>query len=1580
MVAALAENGRLRGKRSVLLIAAADTVPSLDEYHHDDAAACFARATWATKSSAAILLIRNSFDPWVPFRSRGGMDVGRSAPCDFLLRCFPLSGVSYVMNLSSSRYAPYRLCSAICLFLLAFLALGVAAQQQPAGRVTVVLGTVEAVAQDGEVRTLGRGDPVFEGDTLRSGPGGRAQVRFTDRGMLSLRPNSEVALDEYEQAAAPAANRKQMTLSRGGFRAQTGSIARVNRQAYRVQAPVATMGIRGTVFDLYLEDDGSLLVGASQGAVEVETISGATGSVGQGEPFNYLRVRPDGSIEYLLELPEALIDSPELTARTDASPFDAGLPAQATIVTGQGAAETPAGYRTLSRERLLDLVEDPDATGIVNLARVGSGDIPGELVDEDPDPDLPEPVLTPEQVEALLADDRIALALGAAGDEDGAGLFGGIATVNSPTLALDSSTQGLAPGIAGADRQTLLDGADLFLFGDSGEVLFDEDVAGVAGLVWGRFTAPVTVFVDALDRDVTFGLDRDVLFAIGSPADLADLEGIVEYELFDFDVVSSGLPVAAMFSSGTLDLGSGSYAGSLEVILGESESLDDFSLLAEFESQVVGGVLEGVEFSILELLPFDDGPSEDAEGTLAGFFTGDGAAFLQLAFDFRVPSREDADVLGLALLEQVLVEDPGLDGLTPEEAEALSAGFAYIGVTCCDEAEGVEPPQVYGGLASDPRPSEGQEVLLGIALGEDGERVGALDAEFLAFPPALVTRGSDAEVLNFQPSFHVVGAESVAALALDRDGLPLRAFRTEDGELDRLLRESIFLLTGIPTPAANLMGWRRYELAQLVDGFAAVTDPSGEVTFLALFERELAFTVNLADGQVSSGFFSGQADDIDETVLLGFQVRFDGQVAIENDNAFVEFEITNASVTDFFAGDGGLGFSVDPDAVELGGFFTGDTGEAFAAAFKINAEYGDFFGNGEDTSLFRLFGTALLAQQDLTLNFSETQALTDPGLLFVGATGFEPGAILIGRTTMQADFVERASVLGLTPDGSGGLLKPGDMGFIDLPSQLLRPGSARIPGFLGNLGPAPGSSNTQFRRWLPVDGEPLLVDAESGEILDTLSSSVFFLNATPTTLPAEGFTTFAGSRITNSLQIDQQRTTGVFGSTLNEGTASFSLDLTTGEISAGQLFAVARRGQFSFPDLPEREQGFQVFFDGQLVNTDEGSFIEVQLLDGSFEVIDFSEGTSVHVPIDLEASSIEGFFAGDSQPQLNAAFLLRTIPDEEGNFEASSGVFTVGNSLLPETRLIAEEVSAWVRSFESEGVEVVRPGFGLAAFSPAFTGQVPGNGVLLGRAPNVELDGDFVLGANALRVLGSEGEVVADTRRGGFLAQPFDFILRQSNAFELEEFFVSDVRADGTLDFEGFEVTWGAWRDPGSDSAARIQIDPADPNVTVDAPGRVHFASVNPSPISGLPPSGMFLYGGPTVAVGSAQGDFAGGDFLSPVAIADEDFFVEFVLNFGTGLISDGVIRVSYGVEPVMEWRGEFDGVLNGAVTDFTLRGLDLFGFGELIGGADLDRSAITGLLTGPGGERHAGAFSFLYVDGELFESVRGLWVTEQLD
>lgn len=188
--------------------------------------------------------------------------------------------------------------SALVLLLCLMVAPWAWAQQQPAGRVTITLGIVEAVAAEGSVRRLQRGDPVFQGETLRTGPQGRGQIRFTDRGVLSLRPDTVLVISDYAyEGNDPAAGRQQLNLDRGGFRTQTGRVAGANRQAYRVQTPVAVIGIRGTVFDAHQEVGGGLLVGSSQGGVEVQSSTGIVGRIGAGESFNFLRVNPDGSIE-----------------------------------------------------------------------------------------------------------------------------------------------------------------------------------------------------------------------------------------------------------------------------------------------------------------------------------------------------------------------------------------------------------------------------------------------------------------------------------------------------------------------------------------------------------------------------------------------------------------------------------------------------------------------------------------------------------------------------------------------------------------------------------------------------------------------------------------------------------------------------------------------------------------------------------------------------------------------------------------------------------------------------------------------------------------------------------------------------------------------------------------------------------------------------------------------------------------------------------------------------------------------------------------------------------------------------------
>lgn len=137
----------------------------------------------------------------------------------------------------------------IALFPAFFLTSGAGAAE-PAGRLLFVAGSVNLLQLDGASRTAGKGGDVFEGDTIVTGKEAQAQILMTDQAMIAVRPDSRLKIETFRYSGKEnekAGNdRSFFGLLRGGFRAITGKIGLLNRDAYRVRTPNATIGIRGT--------------------------------------------------------------------------------------------------------------------------------------------------------------------------------------------------------------------------------------------------------------------------------------------------------------------------------------------------------------------------------------------------------------------------------------------------------------------------------------------------------------------------------------------------------------------------------------------------------------------------------------------------------------------------------------------------------------------------------------------------------------------------------------------------------------------------------------------------------------------------------------------------------------------------------------------------------------------------------------------------------------------------------------------------------------------------------------------------------------------------------------------------------------------------------------------------------------------------------------------------------------------------------------------------------------------------------------------------------------------------------------
>lgn len=137
----------------------------------------------------------------------------------------------------------------------------------PAARVEFAHGNVTVQGADGRSRALARGAVIEAGDTINTN-NGRAQLRFTDDGFVSLYSQTLFRVDEYRwDGAANGSERSLLSLLKGGLRTVTGRLARVNKKAYMMTTAVATIGIRGTEYTMQL--NGGLAGSVAEGEIEV---------------------------------------------------------------------------------------------------------------------------------------------------------------------------------------------------------------------------------------------------------------------------------------------------------------------------------------------------------------------------------------------------------------------------------------------------------------------------------------------------------------------------------------------------------------------------------------------------------------------------------------------------------------------------------------------------------------------------------------------------------------------------------------------------------------------------------------------------------------------------------------------------------------------------------------------------------------------------------------------------------------------------------------------------------------------------------------------------------------------------------------------------------------------------------------------------------------------------------------------------------------------------------------------------------------------------------------------------------------
>lgn len=160
------------------------------------------------------------------------------------------------------------------------------AASESVGNVILSFGKNIAIATDGTERVLKRKAEVFAEDTLLTSAKGRLQVRFTDGSRLSLKPGSEFKIEEYQfEQANPEEGKAFYKLIKGGMRTISGKIGKTDSEDYKLDAVVATIGIRGT--DFTVDKLGDKVSGSvNSGKINVAAKGGSNKDISAGRSFS----------------------------------------------------------------------------------------------------------------------------------------------------------------------------------------------------------------------------------------------------------------------------------------------------------------------------------------------------------------------------------------------------------------------------------------------------------------------------------------------------------------------------------------------------------------------------------------------------------------------------------------------------------------------------------------------------------------------------------------------------------------------------------------------------------------------------------------------------------------------------------------------------------------------------------------------------------------------------------------------------------------------------------------------------------------------------------------------------------------------------------------------------------------------------------------------------------------------------------------------------------------------------------------------------------------------------------------------
>ncbi len=134
-----------------------------------------------------------------------------------------------------------------------------------------VSGTVE-VDSNGSIRELKRRDKIVTGDIITTGTNSNLTLKFIDDSVADIDSDSEFLIDKFSMDESDSSNSvAAFKLLKGGLRTLSGKI---NKDQYQLETPAASIGIRGTQFEVVVTSEIETFASIYDGAIRVNRLGG----------------------------------------------------------------------------------------------------------------------------------------------------------------------------------------------------------------------------------------------------------------------------------------------------------------------------------------------------------------------------------------------------------------------------------------------------------------------------------------------------------------------------------------------------------------------------------------------------------------------------------------------------------------------------------------------------------------------------------------------------------------------------------------------------------------------------------------------------------------------------------------------------------------------------------------------------------------------------------------------------------------------------------------------------------------------------------------------------------------------------------------------------------------------------------------------------------------------------------------------------------------------------------------------------------------------------------------------------------